>query len=708
MDQSNFDQAETVLDSIVSIRPDAAAYLKLGMIYSKRKGKYRKAEMYYKKAMETKRHYAEAYYGLAMLYKEGPYLKQDAIDLLRWAIQYNRNLKDAYYQRALLLMQYKRAYSRGLSILQRLMLIDPEYKDCYTLYRRIIFGLHKFNRMSGFLPKLILKYPDVSEYRLDLILILHRARDYREARKQLELLKGSNINLSQALLQLYEARILFALNQDTLAHDLYFKGVDSILTEEEADNFFTDIIFLVTDDEYDTFMNPSVFMKKRCLKFFWKGRDPILVTPYNERLAEHFQRLRYARKHLRRFTDMEPLIYFQKNFRKPTERSIPTALTRYSETKGSKYQQEIDDCGLIYIRHGKPDKQETFLSRFSNTNLSWLYLERGDRPEMSFHFRYMRGAWSDGYRMEVQSAYRSERFIVTEGGPENIRLGTSTTTTNVKPPHGTFEFPFTHYCYKGENRLQDVYYHYNLPEEALPDRKASIPYGLRHEIILYNSNWEEINRFDTRDSVTSLNYDLNGRITRKIHQRIPSGIYFTGMRLSNEQTKKQGILKMLLNVPSTTIPGLKMTEIMLVDANVNETLIQLEEYEQSIAGLLVPNVERTFQKDTPIVVYFEVYNVRIGRRKKSDFSVNLQIKQIKSYSSFFSKLFSKIKNIFRKVDPSQISVEDDYSGDQTDEFILRSIVLPDYIPGEYELEISITDQIARTSILKKIDFKILD
>jgi hypothetical protein len=498
------------------------------------------------------------------------------------------------------------------------------------------------------------------------------------------------------------------MGQCVLTHDLYFKGVESITTEREADDFFSDIIFLITDDEYDTFMNPSIAVKRRCITFFWKSRDPILVTPYNERLAEHFQRLRYARSHFRRFTDMEPLIYFQKNYIKPTERSSPTALTRYSATRGSKYQQEIDDCGLIYIRHGRPDKQETFLSETSDTNLSWLYLARSGRPEMHFHFLYMKWSWSDGYRMEVQSSYSSERFIVTEGGPEHIRLGTSTTTTNVEPSHGTFEFPFIHYCFKGENRLEDVTYYYNLPEEALPDDKASMPYGLRHEMILFNSNWEEINRFDTRDSETSLKYDLNGRITRKIHQRIPPGIYFSGMRLTNEQTKKQGILRMLLNVPSTESPGLKMTDIMLVDANVNEALIRLEEYEQSIASLLVPNVERTFQKNAPVVVYFEVYNVRIGRRGKSDFSVHLQIRQIKSQASAISKLFSKIRNIFKKIDPLQISVQDDYSGDQTDEFITRSLSLPDYIPGEYELEIHITDHIAGTAIFKKIDFKIVD
>ena len=55
----------------------------------------------------------------------------------------------------------------------------------------------------------------------------------------------------------------------------------------------------------------------------------------------------------------------------------------------------------------------------------------------------------------------------------------------------------------------------------------------------------------------------------------------------------------------------------------------------------------------------------------------------------------------------QITVQDDYSGNTPDEFITRSVVLPDYIPGEYELEINILDKIARTMIVKKVDFKII-
>ena len=716
MDESRFDQAQAVLDSIISIKPHAAAYLKLGKIYAMRKGEHKTAEMYYKRAMELKYHYAEAYYRLAMLYKNGPFPKQAAIDLLRWTIRYNRNLKDAYYQRAILLMQYNRAFISGLRELEKLMLIDPEYKECYRLYRRVIFAFHKFNRMSGFLHRLISAYPNNHNYRLDLILALNRARKYWEARGQLELLKKHSPNVSRSLMWLYEARNLFALHQDTLAHELYRNGIKTISSEEESREFFYDIIFLVTDKEYDSFTSGALPEKKRCMTIFWKSRDPILVTPYNERLSEHFARLRYARKHFKRNPVKELFAFFMNDDTESVERVSPTVFTRFSATKGSQLQQEIDDCGLIYIRHGEPDDQETFLSLTSNTNLSWLYHARDDRPAMIFHFRYMKGNWGDGYRLELRSKYNDERFFVTWGsgpesikrGIESIKLGTSTSTTNVEPPHGLFDFPFSYYCFKGEGNLENLYFYYDLPREALPDTKVTTQFGLRHEMVLFNSNWDEIQRIERTDSAASLKFDLNHKITRKIVQQLPAGVYFSGLQLTNTQTKQQGNLKILLRIPSTRPPGLKMTNILLADEKGNETLLRIEEYEHSIAGILAPNVERTFQKDRRIVVYFEVYNLQLSRIGRSDFTVSLQITQRKKYASTLSKFYSRIRRIFTKEDYLQITVEDDYSGEDPDEFITRTIVLPDYVPGEYELKISVTDRIIRTKITKSVDFKIIE
>ncbi|MFH1943233.1 MAG: GWxTD domain-containing protein [bacterium] len=708
-DSERFDRAEAVLDSILSIRSDAEAYLSLGRIYAKREGQHRKAEMYYKQAMQLKRRFVKAYYALAMLYKEGPYLKQDAIDLLRWTTMYDKNFKDAYYQRAVLYFQYNKAFTSGLRQLEKLLILDPAYKDSYALYRSVVFTFHKHGRMSRFFKEMVSCYPDSGRFRLDLAHALHRDGQYSEAQACFDSLKERRLSASPALRHLYEARNLFALSRDTVAHDAYWQGIAAISSEDEVKEFFNDLIYIVTDEEFDEFMQGTVAQKKSCIAVCWKSRDPILVTPYNERLSEHFARLRFARKRNRRYPVMELLSNLYEDFPEPVEDS--PILARFSKTMGSKIQQEVDDCGLIYIRHGEPDDQETFIGGSDVTvdkNLSWIYRAKPGRPEMTFHFRFMQHHWSQGYMLELQSKYQSERFFATGRGPESIEIGTSTTTTNVTSEYGRFDFPFCNFCFKGDEGLEDVFVYYDLPSEARPDRKSPAPFTLRHEMVVFDSEWNEIQRIDTTESAASMRFDAAGRMTRKIHRRLPAGGYFSGIRLTNEQTKREGALKVLLKVPSSAGPGLMMTDMMLADAAVNENLLQLGEYEHSIARFLVPNVERRFREGEPVVVYFEIYGLRLHENRTSDFQIRLRIRRVKVFASALSKFFSKLKNFFTKDQTVQIAVEDAYSGKRSDEFITRSLDLPDSVQGEYELYVRVTDRIARTSIEKKVDFTIVE
>ncbi len=712
MAQEHPQQAEAVLDSILCLKQDAAAYLKLGNLYACRPGEHQKAERFYRKAMRLKKRYAEAYYALAMLYKDGPYTKQRAIDLLRWAIRYDPALKDAYYQKAMLLIRYPKHFTSALKELERLILIDPDYRSAYALYRRIGFAFHQANRLSATLPELMAAFPGRARFGLDRVEALHRAGRYPEAQEQLACYKERHPDVLPALALLYEAHNLFALGCDTLAHDAYWKGVTAISCDEESDAFFSDIIFLVTDAEYDKYMEGSLDDRKCFFRVFWRSRDPVLTTPFNERLPEHFARLQKARSQYRRYPDKEPLEFFLTDLPEPVERYFPTVLSQFSATRGSRIQQEVDDMGLIYVRHGKPDYQETFLSENVDVdmNLSWLYRARDGRPEMAFHFRRKRkpmagGGWSDGYCLDIQPLYA--RDIITLGGLPSIELGTSTSTTNVVPEHRLFDVPFCHFCFKGQDGLEAVFYHYELTAGALPDPEREERYRLLHEIVVFDGRWEEVHRYDTTETAGSMRADATGRIIRTVHQRLAPGTYFSGMRLINEQTRQEGILKTTFHVPSTRGPDLRMSDIMLADVPPNAWLLELEPYGHSLAPYIVPNIQRRFRGDAPIVLYFEVYNLILGRNERSDFTIRLKMTQITREESFLKKFYSSIKNVFFNEKNVQISVQDAYSGNRTDEWIVRSVVLPDDTPGEYELEISVQDRKARTRITKTVGFKII-
>ena len=726
IDQSEFKNAEAILDSILSIQPHSPlAYFQLGLIYSQKKDQYKQAEYYFKKALESNKKYAEAYYELGMLYKNGPFLKNDAIRMFDTAIRYDSNLKDAYFQRAMTIMQYN-DYVAGHKKLEKLIFMDPDFQSCYDLYLKIGIAFHQFGRMTKFLAKLIFAYPNRSQYQLDLIKMLYRDERYAEALEKLNQFKLAYPNYSVSLQNFYEARILFALGQDSLATDSYWKGINNISTNKEANEIFSDIIFLVTNEEYDQYISvSSIEQKKKIFHIFWKSRDPTLATSFNERLPEHYQRLCYARKHNKRYPSAEFLSFFVNDFSEPLERVVPPDIEIFGTTKGTKNQQEIDDQGIIYIRHGKPDAFASDIGQQASMNVSWLYYPKNGRSKMIFHFYFpdardpKRASSSDGWRLELFPRYPEERWALDARylskfkyshlafeNMQSIALATSTETCNYRPKNEQFDFPFISYTYKGKNNNEDVYLFYNIPNQSFPDTTFKTPYSLRNEIVIFNAEWEEIKRIDEIDSYFKTKQSLDKEPIKKYQFELKSGQYFIGMKLSNNQLKKEGHLRIGLSVPSYHAAGLKLSNIMLGNVSDNETNLINQKLEHSGAPNLVPCIRKQFKINDPILIYFEIYNLMLDENNGSTYSINLEITQIKKYTSTFANLFNQLKNIFIEKSMYQMSIEDDYSGKQTDEFITRAILMSDYSPGLYELSITAFDKVAKSKLIKKINFEI--
>lgn len=84
---------------------------------------------------------------------------------------------------------------------------------------------------------------------------------------------------------------------------------------------------LVSDDTFEQWQqlldqeDPVIYEE---LRQFWQSRDPTLVTTYNERLLEHWERIAYTREH---FTRADDLPY------------------------------GTDDRGEFWVRYGTPDRQ---------------------------------------------------------------------------------------------------------------------------------------------------------------------------------------------------------------------------------------------------------------------------------------------------------------------------------------------------------------
>ncbi len=164
----------------------------------------------------------------------------------------------------------------------------------------------------------------------------------------------------------------------------------------------------MTEDDlqlYETLDEPDEF--KAFFRGLWARRDPMPARPVNTRLAEHYRRLLVAEEE-----------YLYDGFR--LWHSDPDRLGELTFPATYALNQEFNDKGLIYVRHGEPDEREVqvgdhmdyrsvpadadpFYSPGEHSYLSgWLPNEswRYHGPEpMDFHFVLAEGGSANNWRL---------------------------------------------------------------------------------------------------------------------------------------------------------------------------------------------------------------------------------------------------------------------------------------------------------------------
>jgi len=137
-----------------------------------------------------------------------------------------------------------------------------------------------------------------------------------------------------------------------LAEQLYYKALDAEVKNLKSDLIFREaqkVLPLLSDREQEQWtakIEAGDLSLAHDLKMFWKLRDPVMSTPLNERLNEHWTRIAHARNE---FTKDDNTVY------------------------------GTDDRGTIYIKYGEPSYKRDGMLSFSSTEVrSMLY-------DLSFH-----------------------------------------------------------------------------------------------------------------------------------------------------------------------------------------------------------------------------------------------------------------------------------------------------------------------------------
>ena len=498
---------------------------------------------------------------------------------------------------------------------------------------------------------------------------------------------------SLGLLELAHTEML-AGKPEGQAH--YYEGAaidDSVATAE----YRADLAVIAPDSSLKRFDAAHGPARAAMLHEFWDLRDDSDLQPHGARLAEHYRRIAYARR----------------NF-------FLTSLSRHYDIV-ERYRsgsRDYDDRGIIYIRHGAPSARASYHSPSVEANESWRYA-RAD-GDLIFHFiaredvqdyklveslydilgfstavnaqnsdsvaldarvqdlLTSREALSPMYgRLQRVGRASEVRFQYDERrlGRESIQRGTTTDSYELafaKPLMVRAEVLAVGHD-SGSSLLQVTY---AIPgtslDPVLIDRGSL--YTIRLRLAVFDSTGHVAATLDTTRHVVSTrpvppNENLVGRVAVKV----PGGPL--RYRLAVQAGADAGTV-----FPTDTARAIpvaaaspRLSDLVLGSRRVPAT------WQPAPGDTVFFNPLRTFRVGEEMQLYYEVAGLPTG----SDYSTQVAVKRGKGGGGFLKKIFGG--------GGSALSVKFQEHAAAATTAVRRTLSLQKLQPGDYTLEVSVTD-----------------
>ncbi|MFC1558823.1 GWxTD domain-containing protein [candidate division KSB1 bacterium] len=452
------------------------------------------------------------------------------------------------------------------------------------------------------------------------------------------------------------------------------------LMEKDELLVFDSIDYIIPSEKRKLYKQASIDGKSEFEEKFWRKRDPLFLTEYNERILEHYSRVAFSN-----------LKFTPKKMKNPPQ--------------GWK-----TDRGMIYIRYGqplriarlRPSHSAAGGSGFELTEI-WYY----NNFSFAFSDEYMTGNFILGSRNRLRGVNFKE--LVDVHYKENSEI------YEHRYEGSYFDVPnFTaDFRAKEDNTQTDIYY--AVPKSSLmfthidTSKVASVLRGF----FVFDDEWNELQRSVSRENLyfhPLLNPDIDFHVISQDKLEIPPGNYNFAFELIDEKSRNTYAQRYSLDIDSYKPGGLKVSDIVLaslIDSTFEKS--QFSSHELAYDLQIVPNPARSYQKVQPMYLYFEVYNLRVVTPEGTSFDVTYHIKTADRKKSVTSKVFSVLSKPFGAgEDKVQISSSYIYQGYLPMEKVYLSIDMSALKNNVYDLAVIVKDINTGEVISKEAQFMVQD
>ncbi|HMB93302.1 MAG TPA: GWxTD domain-containing protein [Rhodothermales bacterium] len=431
---------------------------------------------------------------------------------------------------------------------------------------------------------------------------------------------------------------------------------------------FEDLRFILHEDEEDAYAQDTEAYARR----FWAGKDPRLLSDYNERRLEHYARLVHA-----------DILY-----------GAPRLDRRGWEM----------DRGRIFLRYGLPEQR--YVIRSTTFHASDTALGSSAGRESSFMIWYYDGFWfvfenplaimNNDYRLYSPSPreYASLQTVI-ENNDSVIRAREvareEPERSQYEPPEGRAALPYLASAFKGQDGKADLYVPYGVPANL--EAEDTVETGLfllnsAHTIVAEQRGTARVG------SSTEVDVDSSAFWLHTAHLSATAGTYDVDIEFETADGAIAGYERQSFTLPSFTGEALRVSDVMpalLVEDGTSNGPGLITRHGYTITA--VPG--SVFERTQPLYLYFEMYNLAQEANGSTGYALEAVLVPAQEEVGGVRKVW---RSLFGGGEKGGVAVGFEGTGTRPDEAHYLIMDVKDQPPGRYRLVLHVRDTVSGATV----------
>lgn len=436
------------------------------------------------------------------------------------------------------------------------------------------------------------------------------------------------------------------------------------LMDPETKHVFEDLRFILHEDETEAYAQDAEAYARR----FWAGKDPRLLSDYNERRLEHYARLVHA-----------DILY-----------GAPRLNRRGWEM----------DRGRIFLRYGLPEQR--YVIRSTTFHASDTALGNSSGRESSFMIWYYDGfrfvfenphaTMNNNFRLYTPSAreYASVQTVIENNDYVTRAREVAREEperSQYEPPEGRAALPYLASAFKGSDGKADLYVPYGVPADLGAERFTTGLFLLdeAHAIVAEKRGAMRVDAATPEMDVEGDPFWLHAA-----HLSVAAGAYDVDVEFETADGAIAGYERQAITIPSFTGAALRVSDVMpalLVEEGTSEGPGLITRHGHTITA--VPG--SVFERTQPLYLYFEMYNLAQEADGSTGYALEAVLVPAQDEVGGVRKVW---RGVFGGKEKGGVSVGFEGRGTTSDEPHYLIMDVKDQPPGDYNLVLRVSDTVS--------------